>query len=291
MSNGGNLDSVTSDGTVNTSNESTALAVIEEQAEAGIRRIWHDERWFFSIIDVIGLLTDAPKPRMYWADMKRRIQEEGFRELLAKCQQLKLESPDGKQRLTDVADTETVLRIIQSIPSPKAEPVKQWLARVGAQQLDIDAIPSATAVVEPFATHPAAPNEDAPALEWAAYHEQLAALYRRQARYEAQLADLDAWRGHVEGRLEAHEASLALLPEILERLGPETLSPEHQRSVQQSVKRLHDAGGASFGAIYADLLDHCHVAKYDQLSEARWPEVAAWFTTRIEAAARRHARP
>jgi hypothetical protein len=95
----------------------------------------------------------------------------------------------------------------------------------------------------------------------------------------------------VEDRLESHEASLALLPEILERLGPETLSPEHQRSVQQGVKRLHDVGGASYGANYADLADHFHVAKYDQLTEARWAEVAAWFSTRIDAATRRSARP
>lgn len=117
--------------------EEQALSVFDdEQAEQQVRRVWHEKRWFFSVVDVIGLLTDAPKPRLYWADMKRRIQDEGFRELLAFCQQLKMRSPDGKQRLTDAADTETTLRIIQSIPSPKAEPFKQWLARVGTERLE-----------------------------------------------------------------------------------------------------------------------------------------------------------
>ncbi|HKS69714.1 MAG TPA: Bro-N domain-containing protein [Ktedonobacterales bacterium] len=112
------------------------LTLLDEQAEARVRRVWHEGRWFFSVIDVVGLLTDAPKPRQYWFDMKRRIQDEGFVEVSAFCRQLKMQSPDGKQRLTDAADTETMLRIIQSIPSPKAEPFKQWLARVGAQRLE-----------------------------------------------------------------------------------------------------------------------------------------------------------
>jgi DNA-damage-inducible protein D len=104
--------------------ETIAVALIEEQAEARIRRIWHEGRWFFSVIDVVGVLTDAPKPRMYWADMKRYVQGEGFTEVLERIQQLKLRAADGKLRETDAADTETLLRIIQSIPSPKAEPVK-----------------------------------------------------------------------------------------------------------------------------------------------------------------------
>lgn len=102
-----------------------ALTLIEEQAEERIRRTWHEDRWFFSVIDLIGLLTDSARPRKYWADMKQRITDEGFLEVSAKCGQLKMRSPDGKQRVTDAADVETLLRIIQSIPSPKAEPVKQ----------------------------------------------------------------------------------------------------------------------------------------------------------------------
>lgn len=102
-----------------------------------IRRQWHDGRWFFSVIDVIAALTDSEAPRNYWADMKRRILDEGFTQLLAKCQQLKMRSPlDGKQYKTDAADTETMLRITMSIPSPKAEPMRQWLAQVGAQRLE-----------------------------------------------------------------------------------------------------------------------------------------------------------
>ena len=99
-------------------------------------RVFHEGRWFFSVIDVVGLLTDAPKPRNYWADMKRTIQTEGFSQLLEKIQQLKMVASDGKQRLTDAADAETLFRIIQSIPSPKAEPFKQWLAKVGRERLD-----------------------------------------------------------------------------------------------------------------------------------------------------------
>jgi hypothetical protein len=112
------------------------LIALDEQASERVRKTWHEGRWWFSIIDVVGLLTDAPKPRQYWFDMKRRIDDEGFAELSAKCRQLKMEAPDGKQRLTDAADTETMLRIIQSIPSPKAEPFKQWLARVGSERLE-----------------------------------------------------------------------------------------------------------------------------------------------------------
>ncbi|WIG60106.1 MAG: hypothetical protein OJF49_002854 [Ktedonobacterales bacterium] len=117
-------------------NDAMGLELLDDQAEAQVRRVWHEERWFFSVIDVIGLLTDSEQPRFYWANMKRRITDEGFVELLSKCQQLKMLSADGKQRLTDAADTETLMRIIQSIPSPKAEPFKQWLARVGAERLE-----------------------------------------------------------------------------------------------------------------------------------------------------------
>jgi DNA-damage-inducible protein D len=108
----------------------------EETAEKQIRRTWHEGRWFFSVIDVIALLTGAQIPRNYWSDLKRRLaQDEGFVELHAKIVQLRMTATDGKQRLTDAADTETLLRLIQSIPSPKAEPFKQWLARVGTERL------------------------------------------------------------------------------------------------------------------------------------------------------------
>ncbi len=96
-----------------------------------IRKIWHEEQWFFSVVDVIGFLTDSPIPRNYWSDLKRR--ESQLHEI---CVQLKLESPDGKKRATDCANTEGVFRILMSVPSPKAEPIKQWLASLGKQAIE-----------------------------------------------------------------------------------------------------------------------------------------------------------
>lgn len=109
----------------------------DEAAEQQIRHAWHKGRLWYSVIDVIGFLTESQIPRRYWTDMKRRLADtEGFSEVYAKCVQLKMPATDGKQRLTEAADTETLLRIIQSIPSPKAEPFKQWLARVGTERLE-----------------------------------------------------------------------------------------------------------------------------------------------------------
>lgn len=107
----------------------------EAAADGAIRRVWHEGRWWFSVVDVIAVLTGSDAPRKYWTAMKARIQDEGFREVSTNCRQLKMEAPDGKQRLTDAGDTETILRIVQSVPSPKAEPFKQWLARVGTERL------------------------------------------------------------------------------------------------------------------------------------------------------------
>ena len=87
----------------------TSLALIEEQADANIRRIEHNGRWFFSVIDVVGVLTDAPTPRTYWAMVKNRAQSEEFRELLTKCERLKMRSTDGKMRETGATDVETLL--------------------------------------------------------------------------------------------------------------------------------------------------------------------------------------
>lgn len=120
----------------------TTIALFEERAGTAIRRAWHDGRWFFSVIDVVGVLTDAPKPRQYWYDMKRYVHDEGFRELSEKIRQLKMPSSDGKNYRTDAADTETLLRLVQSIPSPKAEPFKRWLAKAGAERLREEAQPS-----------------------------------------------------------------------------------------------------------------------------------------------------
>jgi DNA-damage-inducible protein D len=106
----------------------------DERADTQIRKVWHDGRWFFSVIDVIGALTGSERPRKYWNDLKTRLAQEGS-EVSAKIGQLKMPAPDGKQRLTDAADTETLLRLIQSIPSPRVEPLKQWLARVGTERI------------------------------------------------------------------------------------------------------------------------------------------------------------
>ena len=107
-----------------------------------IRTAWDAEKeeWFFSIVDVVAVLTDQPDQRgasNYWAKLKQRLKEEGANQLLTNCQQLKMKSPkDGKRYNTDVADTEQLLRIIQSIPSPKAEPFKLWLAQVGRERIE-----------------------------------------------------------------------------------------------------------------------------------------------------------
>ena len=102
-----------------------------------IRVVWDDEqeKYYFSIVDVIGVLTDTDRPRKYWGDLKSKLIKEGS-EVSEKIGQLKMTAPDGKMRLTDVADTEQLLRLIQSIPSKKAEPFKLWLARVGQERLN-----------------------------------------------------------------------------------------------------------------------------------------------------------
>ncbi|MGM5480567.1 MAG: BRO-N domain-containing protein [Nanobdellota archaeon] len=101
----------------------------------GIRRIWYDSEWYFSIIDVVRVLTDSNNPRNYWSMLKKREKEVGI-ELSTNCVQLKLESPDGKLRKTDCANTKSLFRIIQSIPSKKAEPFKLWLAKVGYERIE-----------------------------------------------------------------------------------------------------------------------------------------------------------
>ena len=102
-----------------------------------IRTIWDEEReeWYFSIVDVIRVLTDSPNPQTYWRVMKKRLKDEG-NETVTNCNALKMKAVDGKMRMTDVADTQQLLRIIQSIPSPKAEPFKLWLAKVGAERIE-----------------------------------------------------------------------------------------------------------------------------------------------------------
>lgn len=120
-------------------NEKNTVQLFEDQA---IRTAWDEEQeeWFFSIVDVIAVLTEQKTTRgasTYWSVLKKRLKEEGADQLLTNCKQLKLKSPkDGKRYKTDVADTEQLLRIIQSIPSPKAEPFKRWLAQVGQERIE-----------------------------------------------------------------------------------------------------------------------------------------------------------
>ena len=112
----------------------TAIKLFQDQR---VRVQWDNdqEKWYFSIIDVIGVLTESERPRKYWSDLKSKLKSEGS-ELSEKIGQLKMESPDGKMRITDVADTEQLLRLIQSVPSPKAEPFKIWLAKVGYERIE-----------------------------------------------------------------------------------------------------------------------------------------------------------
>ena len=102
-----------------------------------IRTAWNEEKeeWYFSVVDVIQVLTDSPNPQTYWRVLKKRLRDEG-NETVTNCNALKMPAKDGKMRMTDVADTEQLLRLIQSIPSPKAEPFKLWLAETGKQRLE-----------------------------------------------------------------------------------------------------------------------------------------------------------
>lgn len=103
-----------------------------------IRRHWDEktEKWFFSVVDVIAVLSDSDNPPVYWRVLKKRLLDEGSNETVTKCNGLKMPAADDKMRVTDMADTETMFRIIQSIPSPKAEPFKLWLARVGYERVE-----------------------------------------------------------------------------------------------------------------------------------------------------------
>jgi parvulin-like peptidyl-prolyl isomerase len=102
-----------------------------------IRSVWdeNEEKWYFAIIDVVGVLTESPNPRKYWSVLKTRLKKEGS-QLTTNCSQLKMRAADGKKYLTDAVDTEQLLRLIQSIPSKKAEPFKMWLAKVGRERID-----------------------------------------------------------------------------------------------------------------------------------------------------------
>ena len=113
--------------------ENSKLTIFEGKR---IRKILHNGEWWFSIIDVIDILVGGDRPRKYWNDLKKKLLQEGYDQLSEKIGQLKMQSADGKFYSTDCANTETMFRIVQSIPSPKVEPLKRWLARVGKERID-----------------------------------------------------------------------------------------------------------------------------------------------------------
>ena len=115
----------------------TRKQMIKLFGEKNIRTVWDDkeEKWYFSIVDVVNVLTDSKDPTAYWRKLKQRLKEEG-NETVTNCHGLKLKAADGKMRMTDVADQEQLFRLIQSIPSPKAEPFKQWMAQVASTRVD-----------------------------------------------------------------------------------------------------------------------------------------------------------
>ena len=115
--------------------EQEKIQLFEDQK---IRTAWDEdkEEWYFSVVDVIRVLTGSENPRRYWSDLKRKLKAEGAVELYEKIVQFKMTAPDGKMRLTDVANTEQLLRIMQSVPSPKAEPIRAWLAEVGRERIE-----------------------------------------------------------------------------------------------------------------------------------------------------------
>ena len=111
-----------------------AIKIFEDKK---VRTLWdaEEEKWYFSIVDMVTILSESINPQAYWRKLKERLKAEG-KETVTNCHGLKMQAPDGKMRMTDVADTEQLFRLIQSIPSPKAEPFKQWLARVAKERLD-----------------------------------------------------------------------------------------------------------------------------------------------------------
>ncbi len=119
-----------------------------------IRRYWDSKKelWYFSVVDVVAALTESSNPQVYWRVLKKRLRDEGSDETVTKCNGLKMRAPDGKMRLTDVADTQVMLRIVQSIPSKKAEPFKLWLAQVGYERLEETADPE-LAILRDLKTH------------------------------------------------------------------------------------------------------------------------------------------
>ncbi len=273
-----------------------ALTVLEEQADATIRRAEIDGVWYFSVIDAIAILTDSPSPAAYWRKLKQRLlQDEGASQTVTKCHTLKMTAADGKERATDAADLETMLRIIQSVPSPKAEPIKLWLARVGSRHLQtpkrMTAPAPTTLIAQAWATDRPA---DGDLLGWAAFLEKLAIVYRQQASLESRVRYMEAAsQGHerrldnIELRLEALEKAQAQLPELLDLLKPEQLSQVHQTLVSRWVNDLAHLTGWHINMIFQDLVADFAYHSFSDARESDWARIHEWFQVRLDEARKR----
>jgi hypothetical protein len=262
------------------------------QADATIRRAEVDGVWYFSVVDVIGILTDSPSPAAYWRKLKQRLlQDEGASQTVTKCHTLKMTAADGKEQATDAADLETMLRIIQSVPSPKAEPIKLWLARVGSQHLETATRPVEIAVPAPTTPIAQAWTNDRPAdgdlLGWAEFLERMAIVYRQQASLESRVRYVETAAQSVERRLDELEKAQSTLPELLDLLKPEQLSPLHQTMVRRWVNDLARLTGWHITMIFQDLVADFAYHSFGDAKESDWLRIQDWFQTRLEAARKR----
>jgi hypothetical protein len=268
------------------------LQLIEEQAERTIRRVEIDGVWYFSIIDVVAVLTGSPQPRRYWADMKRDITDEGFTQLYARSVQLKLPSRDGKNYKTDAADLATMLRIVQSIKSPKAEPIKQWLARIGARNLEETYSPASlgSSIAEIKQHKP----DDDDLLGMADYYQQLSMVYRRQAHLESRLRLVEvASQSHdkeitdMKIRLDELERNLSSLPDLLQLLRVELLTPTHQKMVRHWVNELARLTGWHISKIFTDLAADFEYKTFSDARESDWDRITTYFQQNLQNARKR----
>jgi hypothetical protein len=232
-------------------------------------------------------------------DTKKRMRvSDGWKETSENLLQLPLLAADGKPRLTDCANTEMLLRIIQSIRSPKAEPIKRWLANVGAEHLETERQP--VEMPTPPAASPIAaawitgrPADD-DLLGWAEFLERMAIVYRQQATLESRMRYVEtASHGHetrlnaLELRLDAVEKSQHQLPDLFELLRPEELSQVHQTMVRRWVNDLAHLTGWHITMIYQDLVADFRYGTFTDAKESDWQRIAEWFQARLEAARKR----
>jgi hypothetical protein len=274
-----------------------ALVVLEEQADETIRRAEIDGVWYFSVVDVIAILTESPNPGTYWRVLKKRLKDEGS-EVVTKCNGLKFPAADGKYYKTDAADLETMLRIIQSVPSPKAEPIKLWLARVGSRHLGTVTRPVEIPVPAPTTPIAQAWTTDRPAdgdlLGWAEFLERMAIVYRQQASLESRVRYVETAAQSVERRLDSIELRLdqvekaqATLPELLDLLKPEQLSQVHQTMVRRWVNDLARLTGWHITMIFQDLVADFAYHSFGDAKESDWARIQDWFQTRLDEAKKR----